>query len=273
VSDEPGAGGALLYPGRAARQIHVTRYPTPPELDGLVAYFWGVAWDLDRPGPGTQPILSHPCVHLTLTAEVTRVTGVQRRLFRPDIAGQGWVIGARFRPGGFRPFLRRPVTTITDRIVALPEILPVHSAPLHAAVTAAPDGQARARLVAEVLTEAADPTAWPAVAEANAAVDLIAASPDLVDVDAVAAQLGTHRRSLQRLFAEYVGVGPKWVIRRHRLQQVAAEAAAGKNIDWVRLAMRLGYSDQAHLIRDFTATVGESPARYAQACTTLPVLD
>jgi AraC-like DNA-binding protein len=261
--------GALLYPGRAARQIQISRYEAPPELDGLVAYLWAVAWDLDRPGPGTQPILSHPCVHMTLTADVARVTGVQRRLFRPDIAGQGWVIGARFRPGGFRPFLREPVATVTDRIVPLAEILPAHCSRLHTAVAAAPDAEARARLVTGVLAEVADPGAWPAVAEANAAVDLIASSPDLVDVDAVAATLGTHRRSLQRLFAEYVGVGPKWVIRRHRLQQVAAQAAAGTPIDWVRLAARLGYSDQAHLVRDFTAAVGQSPARYAEACRSL----
>jgi AraC-like DNA-binding protein len=234
----------------------------------LVAYLWAVTWDLDRPGPGTQPILSHPCVHLTLTAEWARVTGVQRRLFQPDIAGQGWVIGARFRPGGFRPFLRGPVATITERMIALSEILPARSSSLHAAVRAAADGEARARIVADALTEMVDQDAWPIVAEANAAVDLIAASHDLVDVDAVATKLGTHRRSLQRLFAEYVGVGPKWVIRRYRLQQVAAEAAAGRDIDWVGLAVRLGYSDQAHLVRDFTATVGQSPARYALACRT-----
>ncbi|MGQ0774748.1 MAG: AraC family transcriptional regulator [Pseudonocardiales bacterium] len=31
------------------------------------------------------------------------------------------------------------------------------------------------------------------------------------------------------------------------------------------MAAELGYADQAHLIRDFTATVGTSPAAYVRA--------
>jgi AraC-like DNA-binding protein len=72
-------------------------------------------------------------------------------------------------------------------------------------------------------------------------------------------------RRLQRLFSDYVGVGPKWVIRRYRLHEAAARAADGAGLDLVRLAAELGYADQAHLTRDFTAMVGVPPARYARA--------
>jgi AraC-like DNA-binding protein len=34
-------------------------------------------------------------------------------------------------------------------------------------------------------------------------------------------------------------------------------------VDWSSLAAELGYYDQAHLIRDFTAAVGEPPGRYS----------
>jgi AraC-like DNA-binding protein len=72
-------------------------------------------------------------------------------------------------------------------------------------------------------------------------------------------------RRLQRLFTDHVGVGPKWVIRRYRLHEAAARAADGTGLDLVRLAADLGYSDQAHLTRDFTSIVGLPPARYARA--------
>ena len=34
---------------------------------------------------------------------------------------------------------------------------------------------------------------------------------------------------------------------------------------WAALARDLGYADQAHLTRDFTATIGVPPSRYAAA--------
>jgi transcriptional regulator GlxA family with amidase domain len=83
-------------------------------------------------------------------------------------------------------------------------------------------------------------------------------------VEAVAAEAGMTVRRLQRLFAEYVGVPPKWVIRRFRLREVTDQLDAGGAVDWARLAIELGYADQAHLTRDFTAMFGEPPTRYAQ---------
>ena len=103
----------------------------------------------------------------------------------------------------------------------------------------------------------------PLAEQAAAIVARIQAEPQLTRVDAVARSAGLGVRRLQRLFAEYVGLGPKWVIRRYRLHEVGERLAAGVDIDWVRLAAELGYADQAHFIRDFTAIVGESPTRYA----------
>ena len=72
-------------------------------------------------------------------------------------------------------------------------------------------------------------------------------------------------RTLQRLFADYVGVSPKWVMRRARLHEAAERADSGEPVDWAALASDLGYADQAHLTRDFTVTIGVPPARYAAA--------
>ena len=86
----------------------------------------------------------------------------------------------------------------------------------------------------------------------------------MLRVDDFAARHDLPVRRLQRLFMEYVGVGPKWVIRRYRLQE-AVEQAAGGPLNWADLAADLGYSDQAHLVRDFTAVAGVSPAAYARS--------
>ena len=76
---------------------------------------------------------------------------------------------------------------------------------------------------------------------------------------------GLSERKLQRLFSDYVGVSPKWVMRRARLHEAALriEADGAGSVDWAALAADLGYADQAHLTRDFSATLGVPPSRYA----------
>ena len=87
--------------------------------------------------------------------------------------------------------------------------------------------------------------------------------PAVARVDELAARHAMSPRSLQRLFRRYVGVSPKWVLRRYRLHEAAERIAEGRDGDWARTALELGYFDQAHFVRDFTALIGTSPARYA----------
>jgi AraC-like DNA-binding protein len=54
------------------------------------------------------------------------------------------------------------------------------------------------------------------------------------------------------------------VIQRRRLLDAAERVHAGEPVAWADLAGELGYSDQAHLVRDFAAAVGTPPASYAR---------
>ena len=86
----------------------------------------------------------------------------------------------------------------------------------------------------------------------------------LVRAEQLADVAGVSLRTLQRWFASYVGIGPKWVVQRFRLLDVTAAAHSGEDVDWAALAARLGYADQSHLIRAFTQLVGHPPAHYAR---------
>jgi transcriptional regulator GlxA family with amidase domain len=86
----------------------------------------------------------------------------------------------------------------------------------------------------------------------------------LVRVDQVAALGSRSVRSLQRLFATYLGVSPKSVLARYRLQDAAAAIDAGSVEDLAGLAVALGWFDQAHFSRDFRAVVGLPPSVYLQ---------
>jgi AraC-like DNA-binding protein len=98
--------------------------------------------------------------------------------------------------------------------------------------------------------------------------DLVAVAESdhaLTRAEALAERSGRSLRSLQRLFTEYVGIGPKWVIQRYRILDAAAAAHAGEPVDWAALALELGFSDQAHLTRAFTKVVGTPPGTYQRS--------
>jgi AraC-like DNA-binding protein len=97
-----------------------------------------------------------------------------------------------------------------------------------------------------------------------ALAEQVAADRGLKRVDDLAASAGVSERTLQRLFAEHVGVSPKWVIRRYRIYEAAEAVAHGRDVRWAELAAGLGYADQAHLSRDFKAAFGVPPQEYAR---------
>ena len=54
---------------------------------------------------------------------------------------------------------------------------------------------------------------------------------------------------------------------RYRLHEAVERMTSGEAVDLPRLALDLGYFDQAHFIKDFKAMVGRAPGEYARAVT------
>ena len=92
----------------------------------------------------------------------------------------------------------------------------------------------------------------------------VAADRGVLKVEDLVDRYQLNKRTLQRLFSKYVGVSPKWVIQRYRLHEAAERLASDDSVRQSALAADLGYSDQAHFVRDFKALVGTSPAAYAR---------
>ncbi|MFJ6385468.1 DUF6597 domain-containing transcriptional factor [Kitasatospora sp. NPDC092039] len=258
--DPSDLGRGVLHPARAAELITVDRLAPDPAVARFVEYYWLVRWDLRGLPPYEQKVLAHPNVHLVFEAPRARVYGVDRSLFVRRLEGAGHVLGARFRPGAFRPFAGHPVSGLADRSVPAAEYFGPEADRVCAEILAAPGSPAA---LADAFLRPRLPAPDPVAAEVAAMVDRITGAPDLCRVDGLAAELGLTVRRLQRLFAEYVGASPKWVLRRARLHEAAERAGADGGLDLAALAAELGYADQAHLTRDFTAAVGVSPARYA----------
>lgn len=259
-----GLGRGVLRPEMAAGRFEVRQQQPGPALAPLVEFYWNPRWDLRGRPDHEQKVLAHPNVHLVFEEPEPLVYGVQRGVFRRVLHGRGQVLGVKFRPGAFRPFIDGPVAELADRAVPAAGLLGGAVGELSREILALDGLAAMAALAEEYLLKLLPGTRPdPAVAEVTALVERITASPQLFRVDELARELDLPVRRLQRLFAEYVGASPKWVLRRARLHEAAARADGGADIDWAALAADLGYADQAHLTRDFTAAVGAPPSRYA----------
>ncbi|KWV31508.1 helix-turn-helix domain-containing protein [Micromonospora rifamycinica] len=124
------------------------------------------------------------------------------------------------------------------------------------------DDERRRALDAFLLGWAPQPD--PAATEAITLAEMIRTDRSVLRVDDLARRHDLSVRRLQRLFLDHVGVGPKWVIRRYRLLEAIEHVVTGWP-DWATLAADLGYSDQAHLARDFAAVTGRTPTGYARS--------
>jgi len=256
-------GAGVLHQGAAATRFSLNRHRPPEDLAPFVDFCWVVRWDLRGEPAHEQAILPHPNVNLAFEAAGPAVYGIDRRVFTRKISGAGAVLGIRFRPGGFRPFYSaRKISALNDLVVPAGDIFGPEAGKACAAVLAASSDEAMIAAGAGLL-RAAGPRPDPVIDQVAAIVDRITADQGLRRVASLAEVFGIPERRLQRLFAEYVGVSPKWVMRRARLHEAALSADAGGEVDWATLASDLGYADQAHLTRDFTATLGVPPSRYA----------
>jgi AraC-like DNA-binding protein len=205
-----------------------------------------------------------------------QVMGVLRGTFRMRIEGEGCVVGVKFRPGGFYPFVRRPVVELTDRVVPASDVLGDLCALrgswsrelFDEAFACRSDAAAHSAIVSTHLDAflSAELPARDETAERVAdIVALIATSADVKRVSDLVEASGRSERTLHRSFARYVGVSPAWVIKRYRLRAAAERLTAYPPADVRTLTWELGYADQAHFIRDFRATIGVTPGAYVHS--------
>ncbi len=235
--------------------------PDPP-LDRFVNRFWKTRWSL--PEPFVQTIVTHPVVNLVVQADGSAViSGVHRNNDSRRLDGDGWALGAMFRPGGFRPFMREPLTSLTDRRVTANEVFGAAGDQLAAAIVSAATDTERIALLTDFLLARA-PTA-PTVGEQISELVEFASlcRPVITQVSELARRHGVSQRTLERRFGEHIGVSPKWVLDRYRLHATAG-AALKPVTSWADVAQDLGYSDQAHLTSSFSQAFGTPPATYAR---------
>lgn len=267
----------MLWPAAGREVFTRDRLALPDPLPLVAAHYWSVTWRRAAAEPFRQQVLGHPVTHLTVEAAeggrihglavpAALVHGVVTRVFTVDLPVAGRVAGLAFHPGGLAALLDVDVRSLTNRVVPAGSLFGDSVGHLATRVLAEPDDAERRDAFADYLVRRLEPhadrigsdTAYRTVRAATA----LMRSREHVSLAPVAAGLHVSPRTLQRLFARYVGASPLWVLRRYRLQDAVAALDAGEGEDLAGLAASLGFADHAHFARAFTAVVGVPPSRY-----------
>ena len=254
----------IVDPQAAARRIRLATYPPAAALAPFVDYFWVVEWDRRGCAPETQRVLPYPNAHLVFDLGRTAIHGVVRGAFDRPLSGAGKVLGVRFAPGGLRPFITQPLSTFTDTTIAADALLGMPAAQAEARVLGESDDLAMVAQV-QALLLARLPQVDDAALLAARLTAAAAAHNGPASVAQLCENMAIGERKLQRLFANYVGVPPKWVIQRYRLQEAIWRLAQPDAPDLASLAHALGFFDQAHFSRSFAELVGSTPFDYRRS--------
>jgi len=255
VGPQDPARGVLDFP-RALQAFQLDRRPPRPELSPWIENYWEVVWNLPPGAVHRQTNLSHVAFNLT-AEDGAWLYGVPGPTFVRELRESGRVFGVKFHPGAFFPWLGAPLNGLFDRRVPLTEVLDGWEA--WAPLVDAEEDFAEKAAVTDAFLAARIPEP---PGEGRRCVQRMVEDRTLVRVEDACRVLGHSVRDLQRLFRREVGASPKDVLRRYRLMEAAERLAKEPRWTGADLAISLGYTDQAHFIRDFKAVTGVSPEAY-----------
>lgn len=233
----------------------------------VVDTYWAVSWTLDQGEAVTQRIIDHPAITLSIergdVPAPFMVTAVRPKAWSRVIVGEGSVFAVRLRPAGLAVLSDLEPAALADEAEVTEDSEPrAHG--LLQAISIAGSPEERARRADAIIGGCLRERPLSRTHQlANAAVSALVASPRVRTGRAVAAELGTSERTLQRALRETIARGPNDVARRIRLQEAVRQLSA-PGADIATVAANLGYADQAHLTTEFRSVAGVTPGRYVR---------
>lgn len=255
--------------------------PAPPPLDTLIHCFWFLRGSFAGAPP--QPVLPDGrmeiVLHLAEPFAEVGPDGVARGQAEALLAGQltapitliprgpADVVGIRFRTVAARSLLGFSGEAVTGRVEPLARFHAMLAGALLGATARRHDPRTPRRneeivgALSAVLLPFVGGEPSPMVRETVRAL----ARPCGAPLRELAANLGVTLRTLERRVKEHTGLGPKplqRVLRFRNALRLLEETPWG---DWSGAAIRAGYYDQPHLIREFRGFAGMPPKTYFQA--------
>lgn len=177
-----------------------------------------------------------------------------------DIASTGEVacVVVKLAPGGTRALSHIRWAALRNRVVDARHLWGQDElASFEGALALAGGSAERMDLARSFLNQRTTPMSPTIVGRA---LRLMAQSGGAIRIEHMAEQLGASVRNLERRFVAEIGLSPKLVARVVRLHRALRQVERG--MDWSCVALEAGFSDQAHLTREFQSMLATSPQAF-----------
>lgn len=225
---------------------------------------FAASWVHRMPANTAPPIIVAPdgTIDLQWIDGVLRIAGPDKEAKTETVPAGAMIVGFRFRPAAASAWLRTSASEIVGQRPALEDFWGGKARRLAESVRVdgiCTDTTSIVRSLEAALIEHA-PAAFAPDRAMQAAYALIEAGPPagVPLVPWLARSLGMSERTLRRRFEESFGYGPKTldrILRYKRFVRLSRTSAEPTAV----LAALVGYSDQAHLVRESRRLSGVTP--------------
>lgn len=170
-----------------------------------------------------------------------------------------------FQPYAAKAFVKAPVYLFYGKHTAVEDMDDMELALLARQIAGTPDNETCIRLIEHFLLRRL--TALPSynLKRLAAVMHEINRLPRPA-VSHLAATACLSDKQFNRIFREYIGSSPKEYARIIRLQRALSVLQQNPSVPFARLAYDCGFADQSHMIKEFKAYSGYTPAEYLAAC-------
>jgi AraC-like DNA-binding protein len=253
----------VLHQKHSAQHYQLRRYLPAPMLASLVEQFWLVDWDLRGQSPHTQQNLPDTNMHLVISNQGAKVMGPVSKKYCYTMKGQGKIIAVKFNLGVLAERLSYPLDKALDREFGVADIFEFDQQELIENTLNAKSDEAAIAYLSQKLQNNTIQLG-PSLIKVQSLAEQIKNNNNINRVEILAELSHTSVRNIQRLFKTYVGLPPKWLIRKYRIHH-ALEMLENQQLSFAELATNLDYADQSHLIRDFSEFLDITPKQYSKA--------
>lgn len=259
----------------ARMNVQYNEFKPAPSLSAYVEGYWLVKSDLPA-GQFSAPNICIPKGTIELivnleggksevyqdgkwvTLDRVMLLGIQSNPITWRMPGQSSKFGIRLKPETFINLFDTPVASLYQKFISLESLVGNRFSWLISMLREAPDTESRISIAESFLHKK-----LTAVKEGNQLITQAIRKIWMEDGNISTASLSKSvyigERQLQRLFKSSIGISPKLYSRIIRFRSAFEQAQSGKFVAWTDVAYEMGYSDQAHFVKDFKTFTGVTP--------------